>query len=344
MVLLKLATAPVQIAALDLLGIEETPVVSSDLCAVGHPHGYKHVVTNGKVTAMPRTRDLPLEVQDGFLKEFLGDTPDNLWIQHNAEIFPGNSGGPLLNVSGQVVGVNTWIDRQVNAAFAIHSDHIHRLMANRFDDPAPLRSVRRVDVPTLDSGNPFRDMIAKALSRIPQPGELTLAMTEAQDAGWTPGSVEAYRPYRVLARQFLGALLGPEERQRELREVVKTMTNTAWGEQQIGAMNRATLDLLPPLDSPKLLTPYFMICHCTVEPGGSDTIFPGNYFAGTIVRVTGTDNVLSVMKFFPQQSLNVPEGFTCWLIGVTLPTSGTDGTRQFHGVFGHLLPTSEEIP
>ena len=50
-----------------------------------------------------------------------------MWIQTNAAISHGSSGGPLLNAKGELVGINTWIAAGQNIGFATHVTHLLEL-------------------------------------------------------------------------------------------------------------------------------------------------------------------------------------------------------------------------
>ncbi|MCQ2575709.1 MAG: Do family serine endopeptidase [Treponema sp.] len=71
-------------------------VHQGDLCiAFGAPLGYSQSMTQGIVSATGRSESHMSAVSD--------------YIQTDAAINQGNSGGPLVNIYGEVIGINTWI-------------------------------------------------------------------------------------------------------------------------------------------------------------------------------------------------------------------------------------------
>ncbi len=81
--------------------------------AVGHPLGLKYSATKGIVSNMRHEQG------------------DIFYIQHDAALSPGNSGGPLINEAGEVVGINTFVMRDGNSiGFSLPVEYLEGSIAD----------------------------------------------------------------------------------------------------------------------------------------------------------------------------------------------------------------------
>lgn len=170
--------------------------------AVGNPFGLGGTVTAGIISA--RGRDI-------------GAGPYDDFIQVDAAVNRGNSGGPTFNLQGEVIGVNTAIfspsGGNVGIAFAIPASLADSVVADLMDDGTIERGWLGVQI------QPVTDDIAESLGLAESKGAL---VTEPQDdspagkAGMESGDVvtavdgETIKDPRDLARRIANVKPGKE--------------------------------------------------------------------------------------------------------------------------------------
>jgi len=129
--------AIIQIAGFNLdtieLGDSDAVAVGEPLLIVGSPRGLERTVTAGILSAV---RD-----EDGFKV-----------LQTDAAVNPGNSGGPLLNSKGQVIGVVSFkLSSSENLNFAIPINYVRGMM-NNLQAPMTLRQMQESVVSASQKG------------------------------------------------------------------------------------------------------------------------------------------------------------------------------------------------
>jgi serine protease Do len=90
------------------LGDSDEASVGQWVVAVGNPYGFESTVTVGIVSALGRTAQ-PGTPVGGFTE----------YIQTDAAVNPGNSGGALVDLDGRLLGINTWIASQSGGSVGI---------------------------------------------------------------------------------------------------------------------------------------------------------------------------------------------------------------------------------
>ncbi|WP_375461174.1 Do family serine endopeptidase [uncultured Enterovirga sp.] len=186
------------------------PRVGDWVVAIGNPFGLGGTVTSGIVSA--RGRDIGAGPYDDFL-------------QIDAPINRGNSGGPTFNLKGEVVGVNTAIASpsggSVGLAFAIPASTVQSVVAQLKDSGSVSRGYLGVQI------QPLPKDLAEGLGIGRDKGALvnsTQPDTPAAKAGLRAGDVlvsvngEAIPDARDLTRRIAGLRPGTKVEIAYLRE------------------------------------------------------------------------------------------------------------------------------
>jgi len=159
------------------IGDSDALEVGDLVLAIGNPFGVGQTTTSGIVSALARTH--------------IGVSDFGFFIQTDAAINPGNSGGALINMQGQVVGINTAIYSRsggsIGIGFAIPSNMVRAVVATAKS------GADHFERPFIGASfGPVTAQIAEALG-MPRPsGALVAAVAAngpAAKAGLKPGNV-----------------------------------------------------------------------------------------------------------------------------------------------------------
>ena len=126
------------------IGSSADLVIGQSVLAIGNPFGLDHTLTAGVISGLDRS------ISGGSTPVIDGT------IQHDAALYPGSSGGPLIDSAGHLVGINTAVRTgSSRLAFAIPVDVINEvvpeIIANGFEFWPELGFILAPDVFSLEA-------------------------------------------------------------------------------------------------------------------------------------------------------------------------------------------------
>ncbi len=198
---------------------EGNPRIGDWVLAVGNPFGLGGTVTAGIVSA--RGRDI-------------GNGPYDDFIQIDAPVNKGNSGGPTFDVDGNVIGVNTAIfspsGGSVGIAFAIPADTVQKVVAQLKDKGSVTRGWIGVQIqsvtPEIADSLGLKSVQGALVAEPQSGGPAAKAGIEAGDV-ITSVNGATLKDARELARQIGGLLPGTSVKLSVLHKgAEKTVTLT----------------------------------------------------------------------------------------------------------------------
>ncbi|HXU60622.1 MAG TPA: trypsin-like peptidase domain-containing protein [Polyangia bacterium] len=168
------------------LGDSSVVRVGEPVIAIGNPYGFDYSVTAGIVSAKDRV------VDRSTLREAGSDDLYSFFIQTDASINLGNSGGPLIDASGAVIGINAafWAGHPLQPAqgigFAIPVNMAKALLPRMMETGVARRAYLGVDAQPIDPA------LEAALKLSSSRGALIASIEKgspAEAAGLEPGDV-----------------------------------------------------------------------------------------------------------------------------------------------------------
>lgn len=240
--IVKLEDPPLRMTVMDI-SFRGNPELTSDVRACGHPHNLGLTFVKGCVGRVATTQELLSDRANNVLSSM--KAPGSLvWIQHDALIKQGNSGGPLFDNQCRVLGINTFINELFG--YAIHVQHLQALAASASDsriEPLP----------------EYKGSTAAGSPNLPPMGKTQVSVERLQELfdacagfGWKPEDQQQYDQLAEFAKLMTHAkhaALNPAAAAGASPDVVKACAEKAdelfgkvkdvgWAAEHLAAVNK----------------------------------------------------------------------------------------------------------
>ena len=229
------AATDIAVIKVDASGLTDMPIGDSEsvrvgdfVLAIGNPFGLGHTVTSGIVSALGRS---------GISRDGYED-----FIQTDASINPGNSGGALVNLRGELVGINSAIISRtggnVGIGFAVPTEIASSIMRQILDFGEVRRGLLGVSIADVNAE------VAEALNSSVTSGALITRVepgSAAEDAGLKVDDIIVGVNEKKIAgaaelRNTIGLMRSGDEVEIEYyRDNDKRSASTALGQQRATA-------------------------------------------------------------------------------------------------------------
>jgi len=226
------------------LGNSDAVRVGDPVVAIGNPFGLDRTVTAGIVSAVQREIVAP----NGY--------PIDKVIQTDAAINKGNSGGPLLNADGEVIGVNSQIESEsggnVGIGFAVPVDTVREVASELIENGEVQHPYLGIRMQTIDE-------LLAGVARVPDRGVLITEVvpgSPAEKAGLEGGDSsvvvdgQTYRLGGDVITKIDDATVGTADQVQEIVTSSEPGDELTLGIERDGSEETVTVTLgLRPADS-----------------------------------------------------------------------------------------------
>ncbi|MEX3556210.1 MAG: Do family serine endopeptidase, partial [Burkholderia gladioli] len=213
------------------IGDPQQSKVGQWVVAIGSPYGFDNTVTSGIISA--KSRALPDENYTPF-------------IQTDVPVNPGNSGGPLFNLQGEVIGINSMIFSQtggfqglsfaipINEAIKVKDELVKTGHVSRGRLGVAVQGLDQTLASSFGLQKPDGALVSSVDPKGPaakaglQPGDVILSVngTPVQDSTMLPGQIASLKPGTKADLQIW--------RDKARKDVTVTLTSLADNQQVAG--------------------------------------------------------------------------------------------------------------